>query len=124
MKNKEYVLQNHADELLNAIPEYGMCEVCKTIGCIEYCKSPKAPLSCTETFESWLDQEHTEPLRYPIGTVVEFDTRSSMVATNRLGYYNGADGNNTHRICIYKENIGKQHLGFLVNTEDIKKVGD
>lgn len=123
MTNKEYVLKNHIDELLNLVQEYGICSYCETIGCKDFCKRTPAINSCKETFEKWLSMEHKEEL-FPIGTIVEFDTHSSMIGSSRLGYYNGCDTDNIHRICIYKENIGRPHLGFMVNAEDIKKVGD
>ena len=132
MKNKEYVLQNHTDDLLSTVYVYGLCELCHTIGCAEYCKSPKAPHSCKETFKSWLDQEHTEPLRYPIGTVVEVKMLNGHGNT-MVGYYNSVDNNGNHYICSYKENIGKTEnqvpiCTVKVNSNDvdrlIKKVGD
>lgn len=122
MKNKEYLFNECTGALAKAWCSYGLCDLCGDVGCRQFCRdNPK--LTCEETFKTWLEQEHIE-LLYPIGTVVEFDIHSSMSATNRLGYYNGFDGDNTHRICIFKENIGKPHLGFLVNAQDIKKVGD
>lgn len=123
MTNKEYVLQNHTDDLLSTVYVYGLCELCHAIGCAEYCKSPKAPHSCEETFKSWLDKEHTEEL-YPIGAVVEFNAYSNTSYTKRLGYYNGCVGDNQHCVCIYKENIGKSNVGLILNGEAIKKVGD
>lgn len=130
MTNKEYILQNHADDLLSAVYVYGLCELCHAIGCAEYCKSPKAPHSCEETFETWLDQEHMEELLYPIGTIVEVKTVDNKTL---LGYYNGTDNNGFHYVCSYKENIGKTDCLIPINTikirssdvtKLIKKVGD
>lgn len=130
MKNREYVLQNHADELLTAVHVYGLCEICHAIGCAEYCKSSKSPHTCKETFESWLEREHIDELLYPIGTIVEVKTADNKTL---LGYYNGTDNNGNHYICSYKENIGKTDClvpmcTVRVHSNDvsrlIKKVGD
>lgn len=123
MKNKEYVLQNHTDDLLNLISEYGICNICKTVGCADYCKSNNSPCTCKETFEAWLNMKHTEEL-FPLGAIVEFNTCSNSSYTKRLGYYNGCVGDNQHCVCIYKENIGKSNVGLILDAEAIKKVGD
>lgn len=130
MTNKEYVLQNHADEILHEIAVYGLCDICKTIGCLEYCRSKNSPCTCKDTFEAWLNMEHTEPLLYPIGTIVETKLCNSKTY---LGYYNGADNRGNHYICAYKENIGKMENNVPICTTRIhsndvakliKKVGD
>lgn len=127
MINKEYVLKNHSDELLNMVHEYGLCSYCENIGCKDFCQRTPLINSCKETFEKWLSMEHVEEL-FPIGTVVEFNVCCSSFgktsSTKRLGYYNGCAGDNQHCVCIYKENIGKSNVGLILNAEDIKKVGD
>ena len=124
MNNKEYVLQNHTDDLLSTVYVYGLCELCHAIGCAEYCKSPKAPHSCEETFKAWLNMEHIVPLRFPIGTMVEVTKDDATW----LGYYNGTRANGTHTVCTYKENVGKKvgevPQGNTCTLDEIKKVGD
>ena len=124
MKNREYVLQNHADELLAVIPEYGICEMCKAIGCNGYCRSGKAPRSCKETFESWLNMEHTDALLYPIGTIVEV----SYSGERDLQYYNGIY-KGKHYCTHFFNHIGKTYSngrpdGIIYNRDSIRKVGD
>lgn len=130
MKNREYIIQNHLDDIIDSLTELGSCVLCGKIGCVEYCKSKNAPYSCEETFEAWLNMEHTDPLIYPIGTIVEVKTADNKTL---LGYYNGTDNNGNHYICSYKENIGKTDClvpmcTVRVHSNDvsklIKKVGD
>lgn len=130
MTNKEYIIQNHLDDIIESLTELGSCALCGEIGCTDYCNSPKAPHSCEETFKSWLEQEHMEELLYPIGTIVEVKTVNNKIL---LGYYNGTDNNGFHYVCSYKENIGKTDCLIPINTVKIrssdvtkliKKVGD
>lgn len=104
---------------------YGTCDFCETVGCKKYCKSDKSPSTCEDTFKSWLNMEHTEPLPFPIGTMVEVSQEDSTW----LGYYNGIRESGTHSVCTYKENIGKTCYGIPQGTmicalNQIKKVGD
>lgn len=130
MTNKEYVIQNHIDDLLSVITEYGTCGFCETVGCKKYCHSDKSPRSCEETFEAWLKMEHVEPLLFPLDTIVEVTTVDKKTL---IGYYNGVDKFGNHCICSYKENVGKMNgdvpwFFTRIHPSDapkvIKKVGD
>ena len=124
MTNKEYVLEKYSTELLDIIPEYDVCPFCNLIGCRDFCNNTPCSVSCEETFNKWLNMEHIEPLAFPIGTIVEVTSDESTW----IGYYNGVRAPGVHKVCTYKENIGKKDgsipQGSSVTLDQVKKVGD
>lgn len=60
MTNKDYILKEHIDDIIDAIIEHGSCELCRKTGCHKYCNSPESAGTCEETLEEWLGMEHSE----------------------------------------------------------------
>lgn len=57
MTNKEYVAQNHVDDLIDLVADYGDCPFCRKVGCEKFCEQEKH-LSCEETIKAWMTMEH------------------------------------------------------------------
>ena len=132
MTNKEYVLQKHTDDLLSTVYVYGLCELCHAIGCSEYCKSPKAPHSCEETFKSWLEKEHNS-IHLDLGEIVEVklptDTQLCYYAGKELGvhYFTNSKKTCDQIKTIGLKSISKADLIVLLDCDlplCISKVGD
>ena len=116
MTNKEYIIQNHIDDIIDTLTELGSCELCGKIGCVEYCKSKYSSDSCKETFETWLNMEHNlKPIKLEFGEIVEVklptDTRLCYYAGSELGFHYFT---NSKKTCDQIKEIG---LKSISNTD-------
>ena len=120
MKNRDYILKEKKETLVNAVILCDCCNICKELGCKDYCEKHPEYNSCEKTVKAWLDEEHVDDL-FSLGTIVEYET-GITTPTKCLGYYNGYVGANLHRICTYKDNVGKPEMGCPILTSKIKKI--
>lgn len=103
MNNKEYVLKNHIDKLFEAWSIYGCCDLCKDLGCREYCRS-MPDLPCEETLKSWLEKEHNS-ITLNFGEICEVVCLPSIT---ELMYYVGSE------LCFHY---------FAKTKEEVEQIG-
>ena len=118
MKNRDYIKEKKIDDVLITVAELGHCALCDMLGIREYCNK-KPNMDCKETILRWMEENHGDI--FPLGTIVEYET-GNIFPTKCLGYYNGYIGENLHKICTYKKNVGKPEAGSSIPTDKIKKI--
>lgn len=85
MTNKEYLIKEHINDLLDLVTDYSDCSFCRKVGCDKYCAS-YSDIQCEDTFKEWLKQNRNIALKF--GEIYELMCLPSIT---ELWYYVGSE---------------------------------